>query len=50
MCEEILIMIAIAFHESQELLRNLPFQAKRKAMTTEGKLIKLRPPSAIRDT
>ena len=48
MCAE--IMIAIAFHESQELFRNLLIQAKRKALTTEGKLTKLRPPSAMGDT
>ena len=48
MCAE--IMIAIAFHESQELFRNLLIQAKRKALTTEGKLTKLSPPSAMGDT
>lgn len=31
------IMIAIAFHESQELLINLLIQAKREALTTEKK-------------
>ena len=40
MCAE--IMIAIAFHESRELLRNLLIQAKPKALTTEQKLTKLR--------
>ena len=43
-------MIGIAFHECRELLRNLLNQAKRNALTTEEKLAKLRPSSAMGDT